>query len=233
LGKINQKNKEELFVLIRADSFFYGTNSSITADITSGLLGDLKSFLSDHQHSSIKLWGDFPESFLIAPLYWDYYKGLNELPEVYFYHSTNIPYPDALLNVPVPLAIHQLIAQQHPNLNWNFLGAQLIELSFHLGGNTTFFSVFLCSHQFCLVYGREGSIQLYNWINIQGIEDVVYYLALALQSFQLKGTDVQLFIDGYGYSDFSVLKKYFPQMVLKVEENEKVWLNRILQWYKN
>lgn len=233
MGAIDLKDKEELFVLVRADSFFYGAISSDSAGITSGSIGDLKSFLATHQNHLVRLWGDFSETFLIAPEYWDYYQGLNERPEVYFYHNTNLAEQSALLVAPIPLAIHQLVTRQHPHLKWNFLGAQLIEMAFAMGGNATFFSVFLSGNQFCLVFGRDGAIQLYNWISIQGIEDVVYYLALALQSFQLNGTDVQLFINGFGYSDFSILKRYFPLIELNVEQNETNWLWRVLQWNNN
>lgn len=233
MGTIDSKNKEELFVLIGADSFFYGASSSGAAGINSASLGDLKHFLSTHQNQSIKLWGDFPESFLVAKEYWDYYRSLNENPEVFFYHHTDLSLQSALLAVPVPLAIHQLVSRLYPNLKWSFFGSQLIKMAFHWGEAATFFSVFLWGNRFCLVFGKEGAIQLYNWISIQGVEDVVYYLALALQSFQLKGTDVHLFISGYGFSDFSILKRYFPQIVLKIEQDESTWLWRILQWNKN
>jgi hypothetical protein len=233
LGAITQKNKKELFVLIRADSFFYGVNSSNGEPLKVGSLGDLKDFLLNHLDHSVKLWGDFPESFLLAPEYWDYYRELNENPENFFYHCINLFQQSALLVMPVPLAIHQLISQQYPELKWNFLGAQIADMAFIKGGYSTFFSVFLWKNQFCLVYGTKGEIQLYNWFEIQGIEDVVYYLALALQSFELKGNEVQLYINSFGYSDFSVLKKYFSQMVLKVEENETDWLYRIFQGNNN
>lgn len=233
MGTIDQKDNDELFVLVRADSFFYGTIATAASDFNAGSIGDLKPFLTKHNHKAIKLWGDFPETFLIAPVYWDYYRKLNENPEVYFYHYADLSHQTALLGAPVPLAIHQLLAQQFPNLSWNFLGAHLIEMAFSMGRDDTFFSVFLWGNQFCLVYGTKGQIQLYNWIPIQGIEDVVYYLALALQSLQLKGTEVKLFINGLGNSDFSVLKRYFPQMVLNVEKTESSWLRRIFQWNNN
>ncbi len=229
MGAIEHKNKKELFVLIRADSFFYGAIPSIGESMNVGSLGDLKNFLSTHSNHSIKLWGDFPESFLVAPEFWDYYGELNEIPESCFYHRTNLFRQSALLVVPVPLAIHRMISHHHPELKWHFLGAQIIDLAFNKGGDSTFFSVFLRKNEFCLVYGSNGNIQLYNWMEIHGIEDVVYYLALALQSFQIKGNEVRLFINSFGNSDFSVLKKYFPQMILNEEDNETTWLYRIFQ----